>query len=276
LKPFDLNSYLQRIEYFGDPSPTLATLNGITEAHTKTIAFENMNVILGKGIFLSDEAIFDKLVLKNRGGYCFEQNGLLLQALLSLGFNVKPLSARVRIRFASREPDAPRTHMFLRVEIDGESFLTDVGMGAGSLTKALKLISQIEQETPHDVRRVVQERDRWYQQIRHKEIWYDLNEFTLEEMPLIDREVANWYTSTHPQSHFRSQIIAARALENGQRITLQNFEFTTRERNGDSQKRQLQNHQELVEVLMGKFGLALSESEIEGIRSLPLGIEKTV
>lgn len=264
---FDLKSYLRRLNYAGDTSPTVQTLNAITEAHTKAIPFENIDVILNKNILLSDEAIFEKLVTKKRGGYCFEQNALLLQALQHLGFDASPISGRVRLRFNSREADAPRTHLFVRVEIDGKSFLTDVGMGAASLTKALKLIPDLEQETPHDMRRLVQEKNRWYQQILYTNTWQDANEFTLEEMPLIDREVANWYTSTHPQSTFKSQIVAARALHNGQRITLQNLTFSRRERNGEAEKKQLQGHQELIDVLTNDFGLNLTLTDSDGLRT---------
>lgn len=262
---FDLKSYLQRIAYVGETSPTLETLNAITMAHTKSIAFENLDVILNKNILLTEEAIFEKLVTKKRGGYCFEQNSLLLSALKHVGFNVKPLSARVRLRFATRDLDAPRTHLFVRVEIDCQSFLTDVGMGSASLTKAIKLIPDIEQETPHDVRRLVQDKNLWYQQIRYGDVWQDANEFTLEVMPLIDREVANWYTSTYPQSTFKSQITAARALDNGQRITLQNLAFTRRDRNGETEKKQLQGHQDLMDVLAKDFGINLTDCDRDGL-----------
>lgn len=263
MSSFDLKSYLQRINYTGDTSPTLKTLHGITQAHTQSIPFENLDVLLATPILLSDEAIFDKLVIKKRGGYCFEQNSLMLQALAHLGFVAKPLSARVRLRFTSREPVAPRTHLFVRVEIGDESFLTDVGMGAASLTGALRLIPDIEQETPHELRRIVKEGNIWYHQIRYADLWQDACEFTLEEMPLLDREIANWYTSTHPQSHFKSSLMVAKALDNGQRLTLQNFDLTKRERSGDTQKTQLQNKEELIDVLTNKFDLVLSDGDRE-------------
>lgn len=260
---FDLKSYLQRINYTGNTSPTLQVLHGVTQAHTQSIPFENVDVILNKPILLSDEAIFEKLVTKKRGGYCFEQNSLMLQALNHLGFVVKPLSARVRLRFTDRAQVAPRTHLFVRVEIGEESFVTDVGMGAASLTGALKLIPDLEQETPHELRRIVKEGSIWYHQIRYGDLWQDACEFTLEEMPLLDREIANWYTSTHPQSHFKSSLMVARALDNGQRLTLQNFDLTQRARNGEAQKKQLQNNKELIDVLTNDFGLILSDSDRE-------------
>lgn len=264
---FDLKSYLQRINYTGDTSPSLQTLNALTQAHAQAIAFENVDVILNKRIYLTDEAIFDKLVTKKRGGYCFEQNALLLQALTHLGFVAKPLSARVRLRFTTREPVAPRTHVFVRVEIGGESFITDVGMGSASLTGALKLVADLEQETPHELRRIVKEGHIWYHQVRYGDVWQDACEFTLEEMPLIDREIANWYTSAHPQSHFKGNIMVSLALGNGKRLNLHNYDLTIRARNGHSEKISLKNNSELVEALTNKFGLQLSESDREALSS---------
>ena len=260
---FDLESYFRRINYDGETLPTLEVLNALTEAHVKSIPFENLDVVLNKPIELSDDAIFDKLVTKKRGGYCFEQNALLLRALEHLGFAAKPLSARVRLRFTTRDQMAPRTHMFVRVEIGKESFLTDVGMGSASLTSALKLVPDIEQATSHESRRIVKDGNLWFHQIRYGDIWQDACEFTLEEMPLIDREIANWFTSTHPRSHFRDRLVSAIALDKGQRLTLQNFEVTKRQRNGDAQKRQLQSNRELVDVLTNEFGLRLAANDSE-------------
>jgi N-hydroxyarylamine O-acetyltransferase len=265
----DLNSYLSRINLKGDFTPTLDLLNRITEAHAKAIAFENINAALDIPIQLSSEALFDKLVSGNRGGYCFEQNGLLLWALESLGFNVKPISGRVRLRFTDRSQIGPRTHVFLKVNIGDDSFLTDVGMGSASLTSALKLIEDVEQETPHDTRRIVRESERLYQQVLYDGSWKDACEFTLEEMPMIDREIANWFTSTHPQSHFRDRLVAARARDNGERISLENFDYTIRPKNGEPIKRRLESHQELITVLKFEFGLQLSDEVCKGIKGLP-------
>src|SRR6185312_5860671 len=110
-------------------------LHALTEAHAQAIPFENLDVILGRPIQLDLESLHRKLIVDRRGGYCFEQNGLLLYVLQQLDFDVKPISARVRID-RPREVTPQRTHLFLRVEVDGESWLTDVGVGALSLTRA--------------------------------------------------------------------------------------------------------------------------------------------
>lgn len=265
----DLNSYFRRIKFAGDLAPTFDLLNRITEAHAKAIAFENIDAVLGIPIKLSPEAIFEKLVTSNRGGYCFEQNGLLHFVLETLGFHVRPLSGRVRLRFTERSQVGPRTHVFLRVDFGEESFLTDVGMGSASLTGALRLIEDVEQQTPHDVRRIVRESGLYYHQVRYDGIWKDACEFTLEEMPQIDREIANWYTSTHPQSHFRDRLVAARARDNGDRLSLENFDFTVRPKNSEPVKKKLKGCDELIEVLRNEFELRLSEEVCHGIKGLP-------
>jgi arylamine N-acetyltransferase len=86
---FDLEAYFARIGYAGSRAPTLATLHALTAAHTQTIPFENLDVLLGRPIELGAEVVFDKLVRRGRGGYCFEQNGLFLQVLEAMGFRVQ-------------------------------------------------------------------------------------------------------------------------------------------------------------------------------------------
>ena len=250
----DLDAYFARIRYVGPRAATLATLHGIVAAHTQTIPFENLDVLLDRGIDLAPAAIERKLVRENRGGYCFEQNTLLLHVLEALGFRATPISARVRLQ-RPRDFTPPRTHLFLRVELDGESWLADVGIGGLSLTAAIRLDTGAEQATPHEPRRIVREGARLFHQARLGDEWTDVCEFTLEEMPPIDRELANWFTSTHPQSHFRSRLVAARAAPAGGRLTLLDREFTLRQADGRSEKRELATPDELLGVLAEFFGL---------------------
>jgi N-hydroxyarylamine O-acetyltransferase len=251
---FDLEAYLARIAYAGPRQPTLDVLHALTGAHAQAIPFENLDVLLGRGIDLAPDAVFDKLVRRRRGGYCFEQNSLLLAALTALGFRASPLSARVRID-RPRDFLPPRTHLFLRVDLADESWLTDVGVGALSLTRAIRLGAEGEQPTPHEPRRLVREDGRWFHQARLGQTWTDVYEFTGEEMPPIDRELANWFTSTHPQSHFLGRLIAARAAPDGGRITLQNAELKVRDSDGRAAVQTIGSPEELLVVLAERFGL---------------------
>jgi len=249
----EIDAYFRRIRLTGPRAPTRATLDAIMAAHAASIPFENLDVLLGRPISLTPPAIFDKLVHRERGGYCFEQNGLLLLVLEALGYTVRPLSARVRWQ-RPRDFTPPRTHLFLRVELDGDSWLADVGVGGLSLTSALRLVENVAQPTPHEPRRLVREDGRWFHQVRLGDEWRDVCEFTLEEMPPIDRELANWFTSTHPESHFRQRLIAARATSDG-RVSLLNRELTLRSRDGRSEARVLADQAELLAVLAERFGL---------------------
>ncbi|HLQ78568.1 MAG TPA: arylamine N-acetyltransferase [Terriglobia bacterium] len=251
----DLDAYFARIGYTGPRYATLEVLNAIVSDHIQSIPFENLDVLLRRPIRLEPAATFQKLVHDRRGGYCFEQNGLLLDVLCAMGFQVAPLSARVRWE-RPRDVTPPRTHLFLRVEIVGESWLADVGVGGLSPTAAIRLDNSGRvQATPHEPRRIVRDGGRLFHQVLLGEQWCDLYEFTLEEMPPIDRELANWYTSEHPQSHFRNRLIVARAAPEGVRLTLSNDEFSIRGRDGRADSRKLNSPEELLEVLASQFNL---------------------
>lgn len=249
-----LDAYFDRIGYKGSSNPSLDLLNKITFAHVQNIPFENLDILLGKSIDISLDSIFEKLIIQRRGGYCFEQNGLLLYVLKKLEFEVSPISARVRLD-KSRDYTPPRTHVFLRVELNGLSWLTDVGVGGVSLTSAIQLIPNIEQKTNHETRRILSENNKFYHQVLFPNGWIDVCEFTLEEMPEIDRELANWFTSAHPKSHFKDRLIVARAGNDGKRLTLVNRELSERDKNGVAHKSIINSPKELLVILKEKFNL---------------------
>ncbi|MFO0612211.1 MAG: arylamine N-acetyltransferase [Polyangiaceae bacterium] len=252
--PIDLDRYFERIAYRGPRHATVESLAELSRAHVTAVPFENLSVLLGHSIPLEPEALFDKIVVRRRGGYCFEQNGLFLEVLRALGFDATPLSARVRLRH-SREHISARTHVLVRVILDGRPWLADVGVGAASLTGALRFDEEGEQATPHEPRRIVREEGRWFHQIKYGETWNDVYELTGEEMPSIDRVVGNWYTSTHPESHFKDRLIAARALPNGRRATLLNRDYTIRDASGVGTTTRIESPAALRDVLGEQFGL---------------------
>ncbi|MET0389525.1 MAG: arylamine N-acetyltransferase [Polyangiales bacterium] len=251
-----LERYFARIGYRGPRTASLPVLHALTAAHAQSIPFENLDVLLERRIDLSDDALFDKLVVQRRGGYCFEQNGLFLRVLQTLGFAVTPLSARGRIFQRAREITPPRTHLFLQVELDGTRWFTDVGVGALSLTAALHFELDTPQVTPHDTRRIVFEDNRYYHQVLY-DTWTDVYEFTGEAMPKIDCEVSNWFTSAHPQSHFKNQLIVARPTSDGRRYTIHNTELKIREHNGESHVTPIEAPETLLALLQAHFGLHL-------------------
>jgi N-hydroxyarylamine O-acetyltransferase len=260
----DLDAYFQRIDDNGSRDPTPETLARVVAAHGRAIPFENLDILLGRGISLEPLAIEQKLVHDRRGGYCFEQNMLLLHVLKALGFSLQPLSARVRNQL-SRSVTPVRTHVMLRVDFGEESWLADVGVGSLTPTAPLRLELDSHQPNSHETRRIVAlgewsgfgmraPNGRLFHQALLGGDWVDVNEFTLEEMHCVDREVANWYTSTHPDSKFRSGLLAARVTKTG-RVSLLNREFKRRDIDGKSVSRTLATPDELLGLLAVEFGL---------------------
>jgi len=250
----DLDAYFARIGYAGTRTPTLATLHAIAAHHAAAIPFENLDVLLNRPPKLDPASLEQQLVHGRRGGYCFQQNGLMLHILGALGFKVTPLSARVRLQ-RPRDFIPPRTHLFVKVDLDGGPWVVDCGVGSFSLTAAIRLEENTEQATPHEPRRFVRENGRLFHQVKVGGEWLDVCEFTGEEMPLIDRELGNWWTSTNPESNFRQRLTAARAGLDGTRRSILNREFTRRRGAGILEQRVIATPEELLEILAEHFGL---------------------
>lgn len=250
---FPLDAYFARIGYDGPCEPTFATLCAVHERHAQTIPFENIDVVLGRSIPLDLDSLVKKLITDRRGGYCFEQNGLFQAVLHTMGFHVTPLLARVRW-LVPPGVHTPQTHMALRVDVDGRPWLADAGFGGSGLMTPLALDTQEVQHTRYEPRRLVAHGRNLLQQVQIAGAWSDIYVLYPDEAFPIDFEVANWFTSTHPSSRFRQNLMAARA-DGTRRFSLLNRDFTVRQTNGSAEKRTLRDPQDLLEVLASAFGL---------------------
>jgi N-hydroxyarylamine O-acetyltransferase len=258
MSSFDLEQYLSRIHYAGDRSASLATLTALHACHPAAIAFENLDPLLGRPVQLNVDSLQQKLVRDGRGGYCYEHNLLFAEALKTLGFSVAGLAARV----VWNVPDGarrPRSHMLLRVDIDGISHIADVGFGGLTLTAPLRFEAGVDQTTPHETFRLIREGREFVQEARVRETWKALYRFTEEEQDLADYEVANWYTSTHPDSIFRRSLLAARATREA-RFALLDGRLTIHNRNGATEQRVLRNSSEMRRALKDIFGIRPPDS----------------
>jgi N-hydroxyarylamine O-acetyltransferase len=255
---FDLDAYFERIGYAGERSSTLETLRAIHFQHTQTIPFENLNPLLRWPVQLDAESLQRKIVVGGRGGYCYEQNILFRHALEAIGFNVTGLAARVTWNMPA-ETVLPRTHMLLRVDVDGDAFIADVGFGGLTLTAPLRLEEEIEQSTPHEPFRLVKNGGEFIQQAKLAGEWKPLYRFTLERQLMPDYEMANWYVSCHPKSRFVNGLIAAKPGRD-RRYALLNNEFAVHFLNGKTERQTLRTADEIHEVLQGPLGLRLPDS----------------
>lgn len=258
MKPrIDLDAYFRRIGYGGPCTPTLATLRAIHLLHPRAIPFENLDPFLGRPVLLDPESLERKLVREGRGGYCFEQNLLLRHALEGLGFDVTGLAARV-LWNAPEGAVTARGHMLLRVDVDGESYVADVGFGGLTLTAPLHLETGVEQATPNERFRLAVVGDAFVMQAEVRGEWKALYRFDLQEQLQPDYEVSSWYLSNHPKSHFVTGLVAARAGAD-RRWALRGTELAVHHLDGRTERRVLPDAAELRAALGGTFGLTLPD-----------------
>ena len=259
----DLDAYLSRIGYQGRVSAQLETLNEIALRHPLAIPFENLNPLLGGAVALDIPSLQQKLLRDGRGGWCFEHNVLLGTALGAIGFDVTGLAARVMWNMPAGAT-MPRSHMVLRVNLDGRTFIVDAGFGGLTLTAPLRLETDVEQDTPHERFRLIRANEHFVVEAFVRE-WKALYRFDLQPQAIADYEVTSWYLSTNPRSHFLTTLIAAR-VQPDRRYALRNTDFATHHTSGYTERRALVSGRELRETLEQLFGINVPAGpEIEGV-----------
>ena len=262
---FSLDAYLTRIGWRGPVEPTLDTLAGLTRAHISSIPFENVDVLLGRGIRLDLDSIHAKLVTARRGGYCFEQGTLFQAALDRLGFRTTAHAARVLTMVPRQQ--AARTHMFVTVELDGGSFVADPGFGGHGPLVPVPLREGADARDGTDRHRMIQREGEWVLEAEIDGTMTPLWTSTLEPQFPIDFELANHWVSTSPASVFVNRLML-RALTPGGRTSVMNRDVTVSGA-GTSEKYQLADRKALRTLLGEHFGFDLPEVERLRVPAVP-------
>ncbi|BCG91813.1 arylamine N-acetyltransferase family protein [Mesorhizobium sp. 131-2-1] len=254
---FDLDAYFARIGYRGPTEVSLATLQALHRQHPQAIPFENLDPFLGHPVKLDPASLQDKVFARGRGGYCYEHNLIFMHALTALGFAVSGLAARV----LWGQPDdaiTARSHMLLRVELDGRTHLADVGFGGLTLTAPLLLEAGLEQQTPHETFRLVETDDHFRLQAEIGGAWRSVYRFDMQRAYEVDYAVSSHFLSTHPSSHFLSSVIAARALPD-RRYALRNNRLSTHHLGGRTEQREIVTAAELADVLEKQIDIVIPD-----------------
>ena len=220
---FDLDGYFARVHLPARPSVDHLGLGVLQRAHRLAIPFENLDVILGRGIAIDSASVFAKLVTAGRGGYCFEHNRLFLDALLALGFDARPVLARVWLA-----PDGvpPKTHTFSLVTIGDEQWIADPGFG-GSYTPPMPVIDGAQVTAPDGALfRLDRAGEYGWMLLRDGDAATTDGrgtgtgfqpQYSFDTTPVYDADLAlsNHWTSTAPSSRFRQTRIVSIVLPNG-------------------------------------------------------------
>jgi N-hydroxyarylamine O-acetyltransferase len=251
----NVQTYLDRLNYDGPLVPTAETLRRLQVAHLLTVPFENLSIHAREPIVLEDQALFQKIVSRRRGGFCYELNGLFAALLRALGFEVAILSAQVGNAEGNFSPDFD--HMALMVTLD-ERWLVDVGFGDSFVEPLLldERDSQVQGDRAYRIvvdgeRLVVTQRndvdpsDEWKPQYRFKLKPYQYSDYT---------EMCE-YHQTSPLSHFTKARICSRLTPRG-RITLSEMLFITTE-DGARRERPVASQGEYADILRKDFGIVM-------------------
>lgn len=254
----DLDAYFRRIGYDGPRAPTLETLRAICQKHPDAIPFENLDVLLGRGISLDPARIDAKLIGAGRGGYCYEQNSLLKRVLTALGFQVEGLMARVLWMAPEGAPPRPRSHQVLGVTLDGEIWLADVGFGGCVLTAPLRLFADGEQQSPNGAYRILDAScDGVNERLVQADLsgrWASLYQVARGAWAAVDYEQANFFTHSHPSSHFTWSMTVGRTTPTA-RYALKNNRLTQRDAAGALVEQRDLSVDELETTLRDLIGL---------------------
>lgn len=252
----DLNGYFDRINYRGAAEPNLDVLQDLVTAHTRTIPFENLDPLMGVPVDdLSPESLTNKLVRRRRGGYCYEQNGLMGYVLAEIGFRVRRFAGRVVWMLPPDAPVGAQTHTVLAATFPGSvgPYLVDVGFGGQTLTSPIRLQTGSVQQTTREPYRLQDRRDGLVLQAQVRGEWQSLYEFTPRTRPLIDLQVGSWYVSTHPSSIFVTSLMVARVTDDA-RMNLAGRDLTIHRADG-SEKIRLEDAAAVVDTLRDRFGI---------------------
>jgi N-hydroxyarylamine O-acetyltransferase len=253
----NIDAYFERIGFSGSIAPTVQTLEQLHQLHPAAIPFENLDPLMDVPVRLELRNLEQKLLFERRGGYCLEQNLLFKAMLEDLGFAVTGLAARVNWGHPLEE-ERPLSHMVMLVEIAGTQYLSDVGFGSATLTAPLRLKADIEQQTPHEMFRLLGGDPDWRLEIRIGEEWRPVYSFGTSEQSFEDYVRINDLVQS--DTNFRDNVIAARS-DKGRRITLRNRELKIHPTGGGTERRTLVAAGEVKDTLTGLFGITLPVNE---------------
>ena len=220
----DRSRYLERIGV--DPAavstPDRDTLERLQRAHVTGVPFENLAIVghpssddRGQGVDLERPALYEKLVERRRGGFCYELNGLFNWLLAEVGYDVDRVVGAV---LQDGEPLPPANHLTSIVHLD-QPYVADVGLGVPPMRQPTPMDGTARRDEAGVAWRVV-ESDRpdadYLTQYRvGEDPWSDRYVFRTEPRPLSYVEATCEYLTSAPESPFTGEPVVSIATGDG-------------------------------------------------------------
>ncbi|HXR72523.1 arylamine N-acetyltransferase family protein [Actinocrinis sp.] len=243
-----VTAYLERIGLPRPDRPDAEYLRRLHGQHLHTVPFENLSIHLGEDVPLEEDALFDKIVTRRRGGYCYELNGLLAALLRALGYRVSLLAVRVH---GEHGFGPPFDHLALCVDL-AEPWLVDVGFGRHT-EFPLRLDDREEQKDPGGVFRIQTTAD------GDLDVYRDgTAQYRIEQRPreLADFTIAHGFQRYAPASHFTHSPFCTILTDTGM-ITLAGRRLITTTRGAERREETLETDAQVLAAYRSHFGITL-------------------
>lgn len=252
-----LVQYFERINYTGNSEINLENLTKLQKGHLYNVPYENLDQMNSVPLSLSPEGVFDKIVNCRRGGYCFENQGLLCYALRSLGYDV--------VQYAGRFMNEPgiiqmRRHRILVVTLDGKRYVCDVGMRSETSRVPLLLVEGLVQTDGVGEYKYV--KDDFYgwvimQKLPDKE-WKPLYGFTEEVQVDDDFVMPSFFCEKHPDSPFNT-IMKIAIYTDDSNLNIVDNEYKVYRMGRCVEESIIEDENEARRMLWDKFGVVVPE-----------------
>jgi len=252
LKPQNIELYLARIKTAKQETLNLSYLNKLHRNHMLNIPFENLDIAMKNQIRLDINSLYEKVIIKRRGGFCYELNGLFYQLITSLGFEAQLIAARVYNDIGELGPEFD--HMAILVKLDNKDILLDVGFGSSFLNP--KMIQpgliQIDYNHYYKIDKTI---DGAYILSKSSDSISYQQKFLFTKDPKQFIEFVDMcnYHQTNPKSHFTSRKIITQAKPNG-RITLTHEKLSITDM-GKREEQEIINHDDFCVKLHQHFNI---------------------
>lgn len=210
----DLPAYLDRLNLTEAPTPDLEGLNRLIYAHQCMIPFENLDICEKQvPISLNIEDLYEKIILRKRGGYCFELNALFQSLLEACGFQVIPCTARI---VRGKDYVALPLHRANLVVLGQKYYFCDVGYGGAQPAQGVLVEDGWEGTAKGHTFRITRLKDSWWllsQRVQDELV--PIISFSAAPMDPVDFIPANYYASTSPDSVFTTRRFLNRRTPEG-------------------------------------------------------------
>lgn len=258
-----VKDYLARIGFRGKATVSAETLTKLQRCHMLSVPYESLDIWRGKAEPLAYETLYDKIVKRGRGGYCFELNGLYGWLLRELGF----MTVEYFGRWLMGEPlTVPaRRHRVIKVTIGKKEYITDVGVGQRAPLKPLEFVyDKIQNCEGIDHRIVLDERLGSVVEACLNGVWTKVYSFDLAPQEPIDFTYVHFFCVNSPDSFFRGNLLVYLPTENGRKSirSVQDPEtgsivqmLAVTGKSGKTENTYLRSERALAEALETHFGI---------------------